>query len=214
MKKSLLIKVLTIAVALCNILCIAVGCINEDRTPDGGTKGLAYTLTVDEAGYVLTGIGFAKDCDIIIPSKYKDLPVVGINEYAFEGNNLITSITIGNNVTSIGEYAFSGCSSLESITIPDSVTSIGARAFNNCLSLESVVIGNGVTSIGSNAFDYCRSLESIIIPDSVTSIGARAFNSCSLLTTIYCRATNKPSGWLDNWSYGCNAEIVWGYKGN
>ena len=37
---------------------------------------------------------------------------------AFYGCAMLTSVTIGNSVTSIGSSAFSGCSSLESITIP------------------------------------------------------------------------------------------------
>lgn len=73
----------------------------------------------------------------------KSLKKVTINSgdipgYAFSNCSSLTSITIGNNVTSIGNFAFSYCSSLTSITIPGSVTSIGSSAFSGCSSLTSV----------------------------------------------------------------------------
>ena len=43
----------------------------------------------------------------------------------------LTSVTIGNSVTSIGSSAFYGCSGLMSITIPNSVISIGGSAFRD-----------------------------------------------------------------------------------
>ncbi len=58
-----------------------------------------------------------------------------IYEYAFYGNEKISSVAISSSVTSIGVYAFSDCSSLTSITIPESVTSIGDYAFSDCSSL-------------------------------------------------------------------------------
>ena len=70
----------------------------------------------------------------------------------------------------IGDYAFSNCSSLTSITMGDSVTSIGDYAFSNCSSLTSITIPNSVTTIGSSAFSGCSSLESITLP----FVGAKA----------------------------------------
>jgi len=47
---------------------------------------------------------------------------------AFEANQL-TSVTIGNSVTSIGDYAFNGNSSLARVTIGGNVT-VGHNAFD------------------------------------------------------------------------------------
>ena len=57
---------------------------------------------------------------------------------AFAGCTSLTSVTIGNSVTSIGELAFGFCTSLTSITIPDSVTSIEYGAFQNCIGLTEI----------------------------------------------------------------------------
>ena len=103
-----------------------------------------------------------------VPSSLKKVTINSgdIPGYAFSNCSSLTSITIGNNVTSIGAYAFSYCSSLTSITIPDSVT-----------------------SIGDYAFSYCSSLTSITIPGSVTSIDNFAFYDCSSLTSVFYKGT-------------------------
>ena len=87
------------------------------------------------------------------PSEYRYGSAISLSNSTskstvFGGCSGLTSVTIGNGVTSIGESAFYGCSGLTSITIPDSVA-----------------------SIGHEAFEYCRGLTSITIPESVTSIG-------------------------------------------
>ena len=75
-----------------------------------------------------------------IPSSLKTVTITGGNiPYgAFYNCSSLTSVAIGNGVTSIGDYAFYDCSSLTSITIPGSVTSIGGSAFCGCDGLNSI----------------------------------------------------------------------------
>ena len=106
----------------------------------------------------------------------------------------ITSVTIGNSVTSIGNYAFYDCSGLTSVTIGKSVASIESLAFRNCSGLMSVVVENGNTVYDSR--DNCNAIiktatnelilgcQNTIIPDGITSIGTDAFRGCSGLTSI------------------------------
>ena len=110
--------------------------------------------------------------------------VTSIGNDAFYRYTSLESIEIPASVTSIGNYAFYACTSLESIEIPASVTTISSWAFVNCTSLTSIVIPNGVTTVDKGAFKDCTSLTSIEIPSSVTSIGDAAFKGCTSLTSI------------------------------
>ena len=94
-----------------------------------------------------------------IPSSLKSVTVTGGNILygAFYNCTGLTSVTIGNSVTSIGNSAFEYCTGLTSVTIPDSVKSIDESAFSSCSSLESITIPfvgakAGVTS--SDTYQY------------------------------------------------------------
>ena len=107
------------------------------------------------------------DTEIAIPESVsvngKSFPVTEIGSMAFYENNRLTSVHIGNSVTSIGNYAFQG-NNLTSVTIPDSVTEIRAYAFGGN-KLTSVHIGNSAIDIGILAFK-CSQVFSITIGDS------------------------------------------------
>ena len=92
------------------------------------------------------------------------------------------------------------CERLTSVVIGNSVTSIGDYAFAFCECLTSVVIGNSVTSIGESAFCGCLRLTSIEIPNSVTWIGDDAFEDCESLTKITCWATTPPAIYSNTFS--------------
>ena len=127
--------------------------------------------------------------------------------YAYR--SFISTITLGNGITSIGNWAFANLTNLKSVTIPDSVIRIGSKAFyytpfdNKNLSKpdEFIYIGHhlisanpsisgekdilpGTISIADEAFMYCAQLTGITIPDSVKSIGAWAFGGCGNLSKI------------------------------
>lgn len=117
--------------------------------------------------------------EYIIPNS-----VNSIEEAAFSGSNLLTSIIIPDNVSSIGALAFDGCSSLSTITLPDNITVINTGVFQNCSSLTTISLPDNLTSIGGAAFNFCSSLTTINLPEKLKSIGHRAFQMCSSLTSI------------------------------
>ena len=103
----------------------------------------------------------------------------------------ITSVTIGDSVTSIGDSAFSGCSGLTKVHITDlaawctiefSNSSSNPLCYANNLYLNDslitdLIIPDSVTSIGDSAFSGYSGLTSVTIGNSVTSIGNSAINS-------------------------------------
>ncbi len=114
--------------------------------------------------------------NIVLPKN-----AVKIGKNAFSANTL-SSITLGNDLTSIDEYAFSTCN-LNSIVIPDNVTKMGKCVFYGC-TLTSITIGSGITSIDNYTFGGCSALTSIVIPDNVTWIGRSAFFGCDDLKSV------------------------------
>ena len=154
-----------------------------------------------------------KDNNIIIPSKYKGIPVRSIGESAFSECNSLTSVEIPSSVTNIEDYAFEHCYSLTNISISSSVTYIGDYAFDDCDKLqyneydnayylgnkenpyvvlikvkddgiEQCLINSNCRIIGEYAFEGCTSLTSVEIPATVTNIGDYAFKRCYKLTNI------------------------------
>ena len=134
-----------------------------------------------------------------IPSSLKSVTVTGGNilRCAFYNCKGLTSVTIGDGVTSIGASAFAYCSGLTSIVIPDSVTSIGNDAFNGCKSqyiyITDIAAWCNISGL-NNLMDYGASnkklyinnelITSVTIPGGVTAIPAYVFKGCSSLTSI------------------------------
>jgi len=119
--------------------------------------------------------------------------------YAFSYCCSLTSVTIGNSVTSIGEYAFLKCSGVTYVIIGSSVKFIADDAFLECTSLTSVhildlaawcnidfdVYGSGnPLRVAHHLFYKGNEVKNLVIPEGVTSIRAYAFDGCSSLTSI------------------------------
>lgn len=109
----------------------------------------------------------------------------------------ITSIIIGDEVTSIGANAFLGFNRLSSITIPKAVTKINAGAFRGCTSLTSINVdidnadysspnGNLFNKNHTALIQYAigKTAESYTVPEGVTNISDYAFEYCAALTDI------------------------------
>ena len=84
--------------------------------------------------------------------------------------------------------------SITTVDVGDVLTSIGAFAFTMCHDLQTVRIGKAVASIGESAFWECTSLKTVYIcrnnewPDTGMynmTIAPDAFLSCTALTDIY-----------------------------
>jgi uncharacterized repeat protein (TIGR02543 family) len=97
-------------------------------------------------------------------------------------NTQITTINMPN-VTFIDDYAFSGATLLTSVTIPAGVTVIREYAFAYTFALTSITIPSNVTTIEPFAFT-ASGLTSIEIPASVSTIGEGAFSGAGALTAI------------------------------
>ncbi|MCM1534066.1 MAG: leucine-rich repeat domain-containing protein, partial [Corallococcus sp.] len=111
----------------------------------------------------------------------------------------LTTIVIGDNVTSMPTSAFGNYSGLKKVNYAGDMASwcnisfVGSYAnplqcqadlyVNNELITE-LIIPTTVTKINPYAFSGCTSITSVMIPNSVTSIGNSAFSNCSNLTSV------------------------------
>lgn len=142
-------------------------------------------------------IVFGDSVQRIPKSAFGDIGDIGIH---------LTSVTIGNSVTSIGEGAFVG-SSIDTINYTGTLSQWCGIDFENpysnpCFASHNYISINGtqlttnldipsdVTEIKRHAFYGCSEITSITIPQLVTSIGSDAFGKCSRLTTVYYNAEN------------------------
>ncbi|MBK7999776.1 MAG: leucine-rich repeat domain-containing protein [Verrucomicrobia bacterium] len=119
-----------------------------------------------------------------------------IGESAFSSCIGLTSVTIGNGVTSIGQNAFLACGRLISITVAGDNAAYGSVygvLFNKSRTMliqypggktGHYTIPSSVSSIADRAFYLSVGLVSVTIPDSVTSIGQKAFYYITGLTNI------------------------------
>ena len=77
---------------------------------------------------------------------------------------------------------YSERNNITSVVIGDGVTTIGYRAFSHeydhYTNLTSLTIGKDVTTIEEHAFHYCTGLTSVEIPNSVQTIQGHAFEEC------------------------------------
>lgn len=152
------------------------------------SEGLAFEVTPDGKGCVLTGKGSCKAISVVVDG-YNGLPVVAIAPSALKDFTTLQSISLGNGIKSIGVDAFSGCTSLMKISFSSSLKSIGEGAFRGCTSLSSVSFGSGLESIGAWAFSNCSALSGITVPNGVKEIGSSAFYSCENLVNINLSGT-------------------------
>ena len=129
-----------------------------DITSMTGCNGLKYLKTV------------------MLPST-----VVAVEESAFSGCNLLSSISLPN-VVSIGNSAFYGCNALTSIDLPKAET-IGNSAFYDCEKLSKVTMPN-VREISSYCFNNCKSLKDFEFPASLEYIKYSAFYGSGLTKAI------------------------------
>lgn len=76
-------------------LCLAFGLSACDFGGNNApaSEGLEFTLSSDGKYYTVSEIGTCTDTDVVIPSKYENLPVKKIGYGAFSGCSSLTDIT-------------------------------------------------------------------------------------------------------------------------
>ncbi len=120
------------------------------------------TLTITSAAGISYSFEDHPDCAIFIVN---DGVSTTIPDGALDNNAFLTTVTLGNGVTSIGVRAFENCDNLTNVTLGTGVRSIGEEAFNGCEKLASITIkAPSLTSYVSSVFSNCGNFNAIYVP--------------------------------------------------
>lgn len=111
---------------------------------------------------------------------------------AGSSKNTLKTVKIEKGV--IGDSAFNNCKDLTTVELGDGVTSIGRNAFLKCEALTSINIGSNVETIESYAFSGCTALEEVTIPAAQVKSGAFSRATALKKVTFGNDVTNIAAG--------------------
>ncbi len=195
------------------LVCSVCGYRMSGDEPSGDTAigtidKLAFVLNEETNEYAVKCLDQTIEGNVIIPAKFKNLPVTSIAQKGFYKCPNITSVIIPNSIKTIEEsafyyclslrgvlfndgsllndiedFAFFHCPMLTNINIPNNVTYIGKQVFQDC-GFSSINLPSKITVISEGLFASCVNLTSIKIPNGVTSIETNAFTTCARLASV------------------------------
>ena len=170
--------------------CTSMG--SPDALVFGGCTSLS-TLNIGENVTNIPDNAF-KSCSMLNGDLSLPNSILNVGVSAFDGCNMLESLTFGSYIASIGSYAFSECNGFSTLTIPSSLNSIGNNAFYNCggLNYISVDSDNRTYDSRNNCNAIIRTSDNTLllgcnnttIPESVTSIESSAFYNCNTLRNL------------------------------
>ena len=146
-----------------------------------GCTGLTEVVYASGVNVTSLGAGAFASCSSLA-SLQIPAAITAIPERLCSGDAALTSITMGDAVTSIGATAFYK-TGLKNLSIPASVQTIYSNAFQGSALVGEIALPAALTSVGSQAFADTK-ITGVNIPAGVTAIGAAAFAPITTLATI------------------------------
>lgn len=146
-----------------------------------GCTGLTEVVYAPGVNVTSLGAGAFASCSSLASLQIPAV-ITAIPERLCSGDAALTSITMGDAVTSIGATAFYK-TGLKNLSIPASVQTIYSNAFQGSALVGEIALPAALTSVGSQAFADTK-ITGVNIPAGVTAIGAAAFAPITTLATI------------------------------
>ena len=121
----------------------------------------------------------------------------------FYGIRTLSSVAIGNNVTSIGNSVFAGCENITSLNLNSETV---RNWFSGITSIKEIIIGDKVTNISYNAFNGCTGFVSIyLMGDVPPSVGGGNFTDAQYVNIVLyvpdgkVKVYNTTDTWKNFW---------------
>ncbi|MBQ6343269.1 MAG: leucine-rich repeat domain-containing protein [Anaerolineaceae bacterium] len=128
--------------------------LNEYEMPfsyyHASNNDFSYTINGSEIEIVKY---LGENYDVEIPAQITGLPVTSISQAAFQGSEIVRSVSLPITIKRIGDEAFSNMPNLENIYFSFGLEKIGSNAFSGSNDLLELSIPDGVRSIGDNIVD-------------------------------------------------------------
>lgn len=126
------------------------------------------------AGTTVLGSNYFKEATSLTTLKLPgSLSASGAFDFdTFRGCTALTTVTLGNGITTLGSGMFQQCTALKTITIPNSVTKLKSYIFQDCTELTTVDFGttrSTIPSLEPYAFTRCNKLANIYVPSNLVS---------------------------------------------
>ncbi len=141
------------------------------------SKGVTVTQTYNGTSARTFYIPATLKTVILNPAENYNIPMD-----AFNGNNILTTVKLNDNVIGIGESAFNNCSNLATITGQSKVETVYKNAFKGCAKLTSIDGFTALTEVKESAFEN-SGLTAVTLNTGVT-YGKRAFAGSKLVSVI------------------------------
>ncbi len=175
--------------------------MTEEEWNESATQELGYKLSSDETYYILNGMGFCEEEDIIIPSIHNDKPVKEIND--FSGDEGIKTIKIPKSIRKISA-SFASCENLQSIEVQSGseyFKSIDGNLYDDegkefiryaiGKTATEFTIPDGVTKVAKNAFKGNKNLKELTVCDTYTTAEAGVFTYLDGITEMTFEGLTK-----------------------
>lgn len=128
--------------------------------------------------------------DIAIPEEIEGYPVATIGYRAFHLSEMITSISLPDNLITIEDEAFAGCKLLKSLVVPQNVQSIGNFAIGYDFVATTVSVGEKYSDFTLSGFENTIA-ETYAIENGFTFIALDEPISTTTTQTIQTTSTSE-----------------------
>lgn len=214
MNKKKIWALVPVLILTCVLAMMPLTAFAEDGDPIQD-ENFKYFVSED-AGYALISAYIGKESEVTFPETVGDIPIIGIDSWAFAGCDFVTNITIPDSFNYLGENSINDTAFYQNpanwenggfyvghilydtdknyageFTVKEDTWYITTGSFNNRDKITKLSIPGSVKQIPFKTFTSCDELTDLTIGEGTEVIGATTFANCPKLANISLPTTLK-----------------------